>query len=210
MDKEIQKYIPVAKMISATFGHSCEVVLHDLADPQHSVVYVANNSVTGRTVGQSFDHLIKDVLLSSELSDDNRSNYVFATEKGKKIKSSTSLIRNESGRIIGALCINLDVSAFEAFSNFIQDVINSDVPAHPVQEEDTISNVVQVLDDIVDGVFKDIGEEKLSKTKRLELISFLDSKGVFLIKGSIEKVATALDISTVTVYSYLDEIRKGK
>ena len=35
-------------MIANTFGEDCEVVVHDLEDPEHSVVYVANNKVTGR------------------------------------------------------------------------------------------------------------------------------------------------------------------
>ena len=37
----------------------------------------------------------------------------------------------------------------------------------------------------------------------------MDDKGVFLIKGAIDKVAERLNISKVTVYSYLDEIKKA-
>lgn len=36
----------------------------------------------------------------------------------------------------------------------------------------------------------------------------MDDKGVFLIKGAIDKVAERLNISKVTVYSYLDKIKK--
>jgi predicted transcriptional regulator YheO len=35
----------------------------------------------------------------------------------------------------------------------------------------------------------------------------MDQKGIFLIKGAIDKVAEKLNISKVTVYSYLDEIK---
>ena len=41
--KEIAAYVPMADMLLATFGEDVEVVLHDLADPEHSVVYVAGN-----------------------------------------------------------------------------------------------------------------------------------------------------------------------
>ena len=40
-------YVPLARMLAQTFGQDCEVVLHDLAAPERSVVYVANPSVTG-------------------------------------------------------------------------------------------------------------------------------------------------------------------
>ena len=43
---------------------------------------------------------------------------------------------------------------------------------------------------------------------KLDLIQFMDDKGVFLIKGAIDKVAERLNISKVTVYSYLDKIKK--
>ena len=34
-----------------------------------------------------------------------------------------------------------------------------------------------------------------------------DSKGIFLMKGSIEKAAEKLGVNKVTIYSYLDEVR---
>ena len=51
----LAQYIPLAHMIAQTIGDDCEVVLHDLENPQQSVVYIVNNRVTGRQVGQSFD-----------------------------------------------------------------------------------------------------------------------------------------------------------
>ncbi|MBR2604858.1 MAG: PAS domain-containing protein, partial [Clostridia bacterium] len=66
----LRPYVAVADMLAKTFGQECEVVLHDLSIPERSVVYVANNSVTGRKVGQSFDQLVKQVILSSDLKED--------------------------------------------------------------------------------------------------------------------------------------------
>ena len=60
----LKAYIPVANMLTQTFGKSCEVVIHDLTQPESSVVYVANGAVTGRKEGQAFDHLIRKVLLN--------------------------------------------------------------------------------------------------------------------------------------------------
>ena len=57
-------YVPIADLVAKTFGEDVEVVLHDLSDPQHSVVYVANNKVTGRQVGESFRHLITKAIHS--------------------------------------------------------------------------------------------------------------------------------------------------
>ena len=57
-------YVSIADMLTQTFGSDCEVVLHDLNDPEHSVVYVSNGAVTGRRPGDSFDQLVRQVILS--------------------------------------------------------------------------------------------------------------------------------------------------
>ena len=48
--QELRPYVPLAQMLVQTLGPDCEVVLHDLDTPAHSVVYVENPSVTGRKV----------------------------------------------------------------------------------------------------------------------------------------------------------------
>ena len=44
----------------------------------------------------------------------------------------------------------------------------------------------------------------------MEKIRFMKERGIFQVKGSIEQVAKRLGITKVTVYSYLDELRKIK
>ena len=109
MNKNLLSYVSVAELIARTFPNA-EVVLHDLSKPQHSVVYVANNSVTGRKVGQTFHHLIEKAVFAGNPADGVVDNYFFKKE-GKQIRSSSLLIRNEAGELIGALCINVDVTA---------------------------------------------------------------------------------------------------
>jgi predicted transcriptional regulator YheO len=110
MNTILQQYIPVAEVIAKSFGHDCEVVLHDLTVPQSSVVYTVNNHVTGRQVGQSFNHLVTDVLLSQNFTNDFSANYYFHSDDGRLIKSSTLLIRDQDKKVMGALCINIDTT----------------------------------------------------------------------------------------------------
>lgn len=37
----LQPYISMADMLARTFGKECEIVLYDMTNPQHSVVYAA-------------------------------------------------------------------------------------------------------------------------------------------------------------------------
>lgn len=200
-------YIPIANLIARTFGKHCEVVLHDLSIPQNSVVYTVNNHVTGRKIGQPFDHLIKDVLLSKKFEHDYTANYITETVDGRKIKSSTALIRDAKQKIIGALCINFDIEHLNALKIVLDDFLavepETDASAEP------FTNVMEIVDDLIDKIIGNAKVNHLNRKDKIELIDFMDRKGIFLIKGAIEKVADKLQISKVTVYSYLDELKKA-
>ena len=109
--QELRPYVPLAQMLVQTLGPDCEVVLHDLDTPARSVVYVENPSVTGRKVGESFDQLVKQVILSDDLKENFVANYYFTAPNGKHIRSSSLLIKNARGNLTGALCINLEAPA---------------------------------------------------------------------------------------------------
>lgn len=207
MNKELARYIPMMKMLAATFGKGCEIVLHDLAQPQSSVVYTINNHVTGRQIGQPFDHLIKQVLLSKDFTEDYKANYLVITPDNKEIKSSTVFLRNSLNKIIGAICINYDLSSLRNIQSFCNELLTVDTETIP-HETEPFEHVVEIVDDLIDQIISNTDITSLKRKEKIELINFMEKKGVFLIKGSIDKVAEKMNISKVTVYSYLDEIKK--
>lgn len=207
-NKELEKYFPIADMIAKTFGETCEVVIHDLSTPKNSVVYAVNNTVTGRQIGQPFEHLIRQVLLSKRFENGYAANYRTLNKNGDPIKSSTALLQNSSGEVIGALCINVDFSEFQKLNTLMAQMmyVESDEPSEA--EEDTSGHVFNIVSKIADNIIGDVDVTNLERQARMDIISFMDNKGVFLVKGAIDYVAERLKISKVTIYSYLDEIKK--
>ena len=89
----LRPYVGVADLLVRTFAH-CEVVLHDLTVPQRSVVYVANPVVTGRKVGESFEHLIEEAIKAGNPEDGILANYYFeknGDRKSTRLNSSHTL-----------------------------------------------------------------------------------------------------------------------
>lgn len=214
MKEVLKPYCAMAEMLGQTLGADCEVVLHDRDTPEHSVVYVVNGAVTGRRVGDSFDHLIRQVILSEERQGDFVANYYFTAQNGKLIRSSTLLIKSPAGRLEGALCINLDMSRITGQLEFLQSFLPDAPRGGGEKAPDENQTVTQMITGLIDNILSGCEAQALSREQKLEKIRFMDEKGVFLMKGSIEQVAGRLGISTVTVYSYLDVIRgkrrKGK
>lgn len=206
MNPLLKTYFPLADIIAGTFGNSCEVVVHDLSQPESSAVYVANGQVTGRQVGQSFDHLVRQVLLNKNFKDDRVTNYLFETQDGKKIKSSSALIRDEAGEVIGMICINCDITA----SRIMQEQLTSFLcirDQEPVAEKDVDQDVMAVIDELILKIIGTTDVKNLTRKKSVEIVKFMDEKGIFLVKGAIDKVAALMGVSRVTIYSYLDEAK---
>jgi predicted transcriptional regulator YheO len=216
----LKPYLSIARMIGHSFGKNCEVILHDLSIPQRSVVYVVNGHVTGRAIGQPFDHLLSIVLSSKDFKDDYLANYQTRAKDGRLIKSSTALIRDSRNYLIGALCINYDISMALPFQEFINDFIDSNLPIkHEAEFSESISELVQPMPESYDSIAETttdlirriIGNadvKSMKRSVRISLIKFMEEKGVFKIKGSVDTVAELMQISKVTVYSYLDVVRK--
>lgn len=220
-NKNLLPYFSVAELIARTFPDA-EVVLHDLSLPQHSVIYVANGTVTGRKVGQTFHHLIEKAVFAGNPEDGVVDNYTFEKD-GRQIRSSSLLIRNEQKELIGALCINIDTTQASALLNLAQGLLtgrradtnlgsktlpDSSEQRCPVTvEKNNEESVRQFVNNMVDSMIRELElEGKHTKEDRLELIRFMDERGVFLVKGSMEYVAGKLGLSKVTLYGYLDKI----
>lgn len=208
VSNELKPYVPVVNMIARTFGNNCEVVLHDLSFPRRSVVYVANGHVTGREVGQPINHLFTVVLKSKDFKDDYLCNYTIKNIKGEDIKSSTVLVRNSSGTVIGALCINFDTTVLEGVSAFISDILRPGIKEEVKIEDEPHDTVSEITNDLIKKIIGNANLEALNRNQKVDLIEFMDGKGIFLIKGSVETVASMMNISAVTVYSYLDAVKK--
>lgn len=207
--KVLESFIPLAKSTAKMFGRNCEVVIHDLTNPQASVMFTVNNHVTGRKIGQSFDHLVKTVLLSEDFKEDYLAGYTFVTEDKRTIRSSTSLIRDSNNSVIGAFCINFDVEGLNQMQQFMNTFFSTQVVVQENEEksEEAIENVEEIVDQLIQQIIQNSVHPVMKRHEKIELIRFMDEKGIFLMKGSVEKVASLLGISKVTVYSYLDEIK---
>lgn len=241
MKKILRPYVAMADMLVKTFGSDCEVVLHDLDMPEHSVVYVAGN-VTGRRVGDSFDRLVRQVILSDALQENYAANYYFSALDGRQIRSSTLLIKDEEGRLEGALCINLDTSKVTSQIQWLQsflpglsdqglsDPAKSTLPGsislpgssgapsasdtgQNAEENPAPEHVADMIENLMDRIIgsdrpeTELPAEGMTREERIEKVRFMEAKGIFLMKGSVELAAEKLGVGKVTIYSYLDEVR---
>ncbi|MFI0140651.1 transcriptional regulator [Streptomyces luteogriseus] len=198
---------PVVDGIAATFGPVCDVVLHDYRNPGESVVAVAG-SVTGREVGGAMSEIGMRVLARGDEAEDEL-NYVTRTRNGTLVKSSTMVLRDSTGAVFGALCVNVDVSAVTQVHGLLGALAG--LGATPAELPTTtfgndIDSVVDALVDVHQSKQRGSWAE-LDRAERLELFGGLDTRGVFAVRGAVEQVAARLGISRASAYNYLARAR---
>ncbi len=196
-------------MLEKQFGNSCEVVLHDLTkDYNHTIVDIRNGHITGRKIGGCGSNLGLEVL-SGNVKNGNRFNYIIHTRDGKILRSSSMYIKDDEGQTIGSLCINLDITKSVKFEEFLKDYNQYEITNQGQQEEIFADNVEQLLEYLIAEGEKMAGKAaaSMNREEKLKFIDFLDRKGAFLISKSGQKICGLLQISKFTLYNYLDIIR---
>jgi len=120
----------ITTALGRMFPDLCEVVLHDLRDPRHTVWTIENN-ISGRMPGQSATELglarIQDPGFPAVLQ-----NYANSFPDGRAAKSTSIGIKDSKGNYVAALCLNLDVSMLNAFTHQLTSLTRVDGQADVV------------------------------------------------------------------------------
>jgi predicted transcriptional regulator YheO len=204
---------PVMHAIAAAGGPDCEVVLHDLSAAQpdlgHTIAAIENGHVTGREVGGPSTSLGARVL-HDQGADHNAFGYRGYTSDGRQLRCSSVYFRNSAGRIIAALCINLDVSTVQRARALLDGLLPHD-PADPADEPNEFfgRDLMAVMDAMVTDAIREIGKpvDQMNRDDRIAVLTKLEQRGALQMRKGIDSVAARLGISRVTAYSYLDEAR---
>ncbi|KAB2332318.1 transcriptional regulator [Cytobacillus depressus] len=198
-----KNYLPIAEGIAKTVGSHCEVVVHDLTDISSSIVAIFNGHVTEREVGSPLTDLGLTILRQGS-EDDLLLNYPNKSIKGKKIKSTSIMIRDNDGTIVGCLCINIDLTLLTMAGSIINEMVN----VYEEKEDESFPQSVTDLEEkMINRAIEKIGKPigLMEKNDRMEFIHLLDEMGLFLIKGTIQNIAEMLDVSKFKIYSYLEK-----
>jgi predicted transcriptional regulator YheO len=222
----MRSYVKLTEFLGVVLGPDYEVVLHDLTDPEQSIIAIANGHVSGRTVGAPLTSMaLQSVANHSFEANDYRLNYV-GVAGGKLMRSSTFGIKDEQGKLVGLLCINFDDSRYRELSdrilklrhpdnfvesNFVYDEKTEAVYTAPAVDGESFQNSLpELTDEVLDKV---VGQrqpaDRLSHRDKLELVAELDAKGIFMLKGAVKQVADRLGCSQTTIYRYLHRISGG-
>ena len=102
----LENYERIVRLIGKSFPNTgIEILLHNLADPAHSLVALENN-VTGRRLRDGTTNLLIDL---KRRENEDKLNYELNIGS-RKFKCTTIPIKRKEFGIVGAICINIDAN----------------------------------------------------------------------------------------------------
>ena len=108
-DQELLKcYTDFVPFLAAVCGPGCEIVIHDVTNPEQSIIAIGNG-ISGRELGDPMTDLARELQEKGTYADTEcLLNYKGKTKSGEFL-SSTYFIKNE-GRLIGMLLSLIHIS----------------------------------------------------------------------------------------------------
>ena len=211
---------PVVQMLGTIVGHHVEVVLHDLTQPESSIVAIANGHVSNRRVGNSilsgpkndlgFDAAKQTLVERGEAVHSVIDNYPTLTRSGTRLKSSTVVFRDTAGEPFAALCLNADLTMIEAAHAWLGRLLQpTEAATQPLDEPPDMDALMkEIISDAVRRSGKPAG--LMSKEEKVHAVQAMMQRGLFIVKGGVERAASSLGVTRFTIYNYLEALRKAK
>ena len=104
----LENYERIVRLVGKSFPNTgIEILLHNLADPAHSLITLENDA-TGRHLRDGTTNLLID-LKRRQLQNEEKLNYELNIG-ARKFKCTTIPIKRKEFGIVGAICINIDAN----------------------------------------------------------------------------------------------------
>ena len=207
---------PVVPMLAAMAGPHLEVVLHDVSRPEGSVIAIANGHISGRAVGSSVlegPHGDRGFAAATRVVAPGGAvhslvdGYETATGDGRLLRSASAIFRDADGIPFATLCLNADVSVFQATYAWMEQMLAPLKQAALAPQAAPAS--AQQMDTLMQEIIGDaVSLAAMKREEKIQAVCEMQRRGLFIVKGGVQRAAEALQVSRFTIYNYIEELRR--
>ena len=211
MHPSVRMLIPVVHGMALALGPDYEIVLHDVTDPEHSIVAIENGQITGRREGDPLtDFGLFTLKKARHETADYYTNFLTRAADGRRVRANTFFLRDEAGEIVGYLCVNYDMTKAEMAKAVLEQLTAIGSPLYSEHfEGEGLTKTSELLERNLSIIREYLGKplHLSKKAEKLQAVEKLEAEGFFLLKGAVEAFAQESGISVYTVYRYLRQVR---
>ncbi len=203
-------FVPLVGLLGEALGPEYEIILHETAGGETKIIASTNERLSGRSKDAPLTEFGHFLMTSREVDGvDYIANYPAEAQNGRQMRSSVLLIRDGQRNMVGMLCINYDTTK----AKLLLDAASFLTTVRPLSFEGAQIEKFEGPEDeaaFVAEARRRMGcpLEYLTSDDRRECIKYLDGRGFFKLKGSIDYLAKEMQKSRFTLYADLRAVRK--
>ncbi|WP_375208123.1 helix-turn-helix transcriptional regulator [Hyphococcus sp.] len=214
----------VADALADVVNSHTELVVHDLLRPENSIRNIVNGDVSGRKEGQSiltvlsndkgFEAFVTSEVPATPYGLTTIKDYQTSTRDGRRLYSTSVIVNDGEGNPATAFCINVDRDSlrrsFRQFEEAMLPLTQSEAAPAEVSRnghDDGELTMDELINEIIDTSLSDYSSspKRMTKDEKMSAVAKMKSRGLFLIRGSVELVAKRLGTTRHTIYNYLEQ-----
>lgn len=214
----LDMYKSLIKFLSFVLSDCYEIVLYWTDNgSSYYLAGIENGSVSGRTINSPISDyglsLIHDKVFKEK---DFVTHFKSITNHNIPLTSFSYFIKDNNKNLLGILAINYDnsndlnsIHRLEEIRNYIIQRSNS-LANNYHKEKPVAVTAPQLLTDEIDNIVYDMVSPdilrqgiSLSQELKIDIVRELNHKGLFSVKGAVNKVANLLNVSEPSIYRYL-------
>ncbi len=218
-NKEIfDLFIPLVDFLGEIMGENTEILLHDLSQPDNSVIAISHGFHSGRSIGSPVTDLAIDIRNSQSYKKENYLAHYRAISKGKQYLSSTYYIKNGE-ELIGMLCLNTDIQPAQNFADAMKKFMRAtnlgafadETPDTKTIRESLDSPIASLAESIISKTILESGiaPDRMTREEKMQIVWTLTEQDIPRMKGAVSEIAKQLQLSESTVYRYISQHEKN-
>ncbi|WP_165793784.1 helix-turn-helix transcriptional regulator [Hyphococcus luteus] len=214
----------IADALADVVNSHTELVVHDLLRPENSINNIVNGDVSGRKEGQSiltvlsndkgFETFVSSEVPATPYGITTIKDYQTGTRDGRRLYSTSVIVNDADGKPATAFCINVDRDklrkTFRQFEESMLPLTSSETAPDEVSRnghDDSELTMEELINEIIDTSLSEYSSspKRMTKDEKMSAVVKMKTRGLFLIRGSVELVAKRLGTTRHTIYNYLEQ-----
>lgn len=197
---QLEIFNPIAESVAKLLHPHAEVVVHDLRNNRISSIF---NAFSHRNPG---DPSLIDDAEGIAQGPDIHGPFVKTLADGRRLKYTSTVLRDDNGQAVGLMCINFDLGEFDRLQTVLQafNSVSDDSTALDSLFDDNWQTKINtfVREYLLE---KNRTLSSLTRLERAELVQALQLAGGFRTRGAAGYIARVLGVSRATIYNDLGE-----
>lgn len=221
MPDALEPYKKLIEFVGEVCGPGCRLMLYDFSHGTAGARAVAlvGYEADEMALGAPLTDMAKKIVADEAWKDtDYITNFRNESRDGRIFASSDYFIK-KNGKLLGMICVNRDITKYKELGREllrlsglpVDEVLGKPMAAENGPYAENLSGTDEMVESVLKMRFAGLecpDPQRMTQRERMDVIKELESRGAFLVRGTVSASARRLGCSEASIYRYLAQVKK--